>query len=795
LILRQARDLRVPAGWLALLLMLAAPAGAASLDQIRVAGDGVRSELRSLGGAGRGSAEAERGLVERLGNLVLGFIEQSDHLARGGAALPGNTSLTRAFEAVHGPLDDIYRTHGRRLEQMAKSVMDEDGDLEALYDSGTFQDSQAVAASALYYLNWLDYYGARLFEGARRKELLEAAERGFSEFAVGEHPAELRTESLLGRGLCHLELGKYDWATRDFKAVIDDPKASPERAAKARLALLDAYARAGRTQDALRYSEELLRGGRVPSADQSLVRFQRLELLFAAIAKSSGAAADRYRREAGTLMAELRRAGKGWAERVDELMLARADDPSRWVGQVQGTTSKWTLARLLLQKEDYKQARPLLEDVLADAAGEGKPYRAEAHYWLGVASFKEGDLARAAEHFDAALAESAESFAAEASYLRFKALEALVEKDAKETLHDRYVQSLRQFLERHANHPHAGEARYRLGEALQGEGKFGEAIEQYAKVQGDAAFRLRAAFATVQCLFEQWKAERNPAARDALLARTGAALETFWQQAGSFKPAGDEAVLVQNLTARATLLDAVRLSLQPEHEAEVAARLADFAERFPADPLLIAQASRLRLRALRTTGQFEEAEAEVERNGAALAAEGRADAVDRLAAGFVKAGARRAAAGDAAGARAPRRTALGLYRVLDEIDGGPDPARQLVMARLEETTGDLAAAEKLYAAVLIADQGSLAGLEGLARVAEARGDRAAALGHWERFAAAARPGDAAWYRGRYEEARLRLDQGEKREACRLLADVRGTITGLRDPTLRERLGELQKRCK
>ena len=60
---------------------------------------------------------------------------------------------------------------------------------------------------------------------------------------------------------------------------------SPERKAKARLALLDAYSRAGRVQDTLRYSDELLRGGMLPRPDLPLVRFYRLQALFDAADK------------------------------------------------------------------------------------------------------------------------------------------------------------------------------------------------------------------------------------------------------------------------------------------------------------------------------------------------------------------------------------------------------------------------------------------------------------------------------------------------------------------------------
>src|SRR5204863_5684058 len=126
-----------------------------------------------------------------------------------------------------------------------------DGDLEALYDTPAFKDAQIVASQSLYFLNWLHYYGARVQEGAARTQMFEKAQRGFSEFAVGDRHSDLLIESLLGRGLCHLELGNSEFAVHDLEAVMNDAHASVERKAKARLALLNAYARTGAVNDVL----------------------------------------------------------------------------------------------------------------------------------------------------------------------------------------------------------------------------------------------------------------------------------------------------------------------------------------------------------------------------------------------------------------------------------------------------------------------------------------------------------------------------------------------------------------
>src|SRR5206468_5622906 len=123
-----------------------------------------------------------------------------------------------AYQAVSEPLEEIYSANSASIERMAKQVMDQDGDLEALYETQSFKDAQLVASHALYFLNWLHYYGARVHDAAQRKELLEKAQHGFSEFAVGERHTDLLVESLLGRGLSNLELGNTEFAVHDLQA-------------------------------------------------------------------------------------------------------------------------------------------------------------------------------------------------------------------------------------------------------------------------------------------------------------------------------------------------------------------------------------------------------------------------------------------------------------------------------------------------------------------------------------------------------------------------------------------------
>lgn len=762
-------------------LGLAAAAPARSPEDIaRAAG--------AIGGA-TGDAAVEQQRIAALGELVLAFIARSDEAARSGSERAQRAALRRAFTALETPLDAIYDARGRRLEALARGVMEQDGDLEALYETQAFRDAQAVAAAALYYRNWLKYYGARLYDGERRRALLEAAEAGFSEFAVGDQNAALVTESLLGRGLCHLELGDTDAALRDFQLVLDAPDVAPERAGKARLARLEAYARAGRTQDALRLADELLRGGQVADADAPLVRFIRLQMLFDAAETARGAEAERHRRAATALMDTLRKDGPGWAEKVDALLLSHADEARDWAGSVEAPSAQWELARVLLARDDYEGALPLLTTLVASSDPEAQALQPEAQYWLGVVRFKRGELAPAADAFDAALATDAE-WAAEARYLRFKALESLMaEPEPAPELVTRYDAALRDVLAHAPDHPRRWEAQYRLGELLQSRGDYGAAIDTYAAVQGDPTSELLARFGTVQARFELLARDTDPAVRAERLAAIGADLDAVDAQRRALE---EPNAAVVEVGAKATLLRAVYLGMraEPQADEQIAALLADFEPQFPAQRDLLAQAVRLRLGALLQLRQFAEAERVVGQYREVLAAEQRPAQLEKLATGFERAVGQRRRAGDEAGSIAAARTALSLYAIA--VSDGDAPPR-LAIAELKEATGDLAGAEAIYRA-LAGEPNALLALTGLARVEEAQGRPAEALVHWATYTSKMRAGDAGWFQGEYQQARLTLALGDQKAACDRLTKLKPAMPALGDADLRRQLGELHARA-
>jgi len=137
---------------------------------------------------------------------------------------------------------------------------------------------------------------------------------------------------------------------------------------------------------------------------------------------------------------------------------------------------------------------------------------------------------------------------------------------------------------------------------------------------------------------------------------------------------------------------------------------------------------------------------------------------------------------------------LALYALVGDQGGGAK--QQMETAQLQEATGDLAAAEKSYAAIVAADPNALLALRGLARVAEARGDLAGAKAHWAEYTKKSRAGDAGWFQGEYQQARLEVAAGDKKAACKRLDDLRPAMPALTDADMRKELTTLyDQACK
>ena len=767
---------------------------AESASDLRASGRQIAGEIASQKSAGRFDTAAQQRAIDRLGKLALAYIDLADRVANAGGEGRDREALLGAYQAISDPLDEIYNQNSGALDRMAKKIMDEDGDLEALYETQPFKEAQVTASQSLYFLNWLHYYGAHLYDGARRKELLEKAQRGFSEFAVGDRHSELLVESLLGRGLCHMELGNTEFGIHDLQAVASDPQASAERKAKARLALLDGFVRSGNTAEALKLSDQLLgSGGR---SEDNVIRYLRIRALLAGAKNSSGADAERYRQQALALMDQLRRVGGGWEEKVAALAETSIENPEKWSDKANSQFAKWELAKMLVQKGDYKQATPLLEGFVTNSDAELRRHQGEAHYFLGLAKFQAGDPQAAADHLDAALKEDKPSYGADAAYMRFKAREAVVAKNPNADMSAQYEQAVREYLTKYPDHKSAFEAQFRLGELLQAQHKFADANRAYAKVQGDPGFELRAQFATLQCDFEQLQEtdHRGGTPRAALLTEISSGLQKFDKQAAEYekrKTSADQVPLNQ-MRAKVAVMKAVDATLRPEpSDQTVVDALAGFEKNYADQKDLLPQVARLRLAAYQHLGRFADAEGEVKAHGALLVTSLGPQAVEDLAVGFVREGARRNGKGEAGANQAAQQVALRLYEQLVSDSEGSAKAK-LTLARLYENTGDLKKAGALYSEALQANATSTAALRGLGRIAETEKRLGDALGYWQTLGKTVRAGDVPWYEANYEVARLTSAMGKKKESCEQLEQIKPAMPGLSDADLRKKLDELYK---
>jgi len=780
---------------LALLLASECPVLAQSAGELRSSAREISNEIAAQKSSGSFNAAAQQRAVERLGKLALAFIGLSDRVSNAGGG--DRDALSGAYQAIATPLDDIYDRNVGDLDRKAKQIMDQDGDLDALYETPAFKEEQAVASQALYFLNWLHYYGARLYDGAQRKELLEKAQRGFSEFAVGDRRSELLVESLLGRGLTHLELGNTEFAVHDLQAVANDPQASPERKSKARLALLDAQVRAGNVSEALRLSDQLLGSGE--RAEDNIIRYLRIRALLAGVKKSSGAEAERYRQQALAQMDQLRRAGPGWEEKVAALAQTSIENPEKWADNATNPFARWEVAKMLVQKGDYQHAMPLLEGFVTSTDAEMRKHHGEAQYFLGLAKFQAGQYREAADQLDAALKDENAPYGADASYMRFKAIEAVIAKTPNADVTAQYERAIRDYLSRYPAHKSAFEAQFRLGELLQAQHKFADAVQTYAKVGGDPSFELRAQFATLQCDFELLQAADQRTAgqqRDALIKSIGTGLQNFDKLAADYdkrKATGDQ-VQLSAMRAKVAVMQAVYDALQPEpNDQAILDALNGFEKKYPDQKDLLPQVARLRLTAYQRLGRFADAEAEVKAHGPLLLSNLGAPAIEDLAVGFVRDGARRNGKGDAAANQAAQQVALRLYEQLLSDNEGSGKAK-LTLARLYENTGDLKKASALYSETLQANANSTAALRGLARIAEAEKRLPDAIGYWQQLGKAVRAGDAPWYESTYEVARLTQAMGKKHESCDQLEQLKPAMPGLSDADLRKKLDELYKQA-
>ena len=408
-----------------------------------VAADGMSARAAKPWSAGEHQAELDR--IQQRTKAFYEVLERGEK-ERAAGMWP---EIERELAALGDELQE-------RLDQMRQEVMDRDGDLEELYRSSRWREPEIMALVATYHLAWVRYQGAQLpGDAARKKDLLQKAARGFSQFLLVNEVPEIYAESLYGRGLAFLDLGESAKAIEDLQAATQ--AGAPAVATKARAALEEARRRAG--------------GKAAPSENEPEQLLAKLGELTPRAAGGDASA----EKDAATLARGLAVRGGAWPARVQSVLLEKlgADAPAH----VRSSWGLALLANLAVDRDRCADVAPLAEASAAVNDAARARQRPELLFLEAGCRLNGGHAREAAAEFATLLAEFPDTpHARDAVYYRFRALD--VARTADPALTAEYEESLTTYLTRFPRADGAPEARYLLAELQRSRGDCGHAARQ-----------------------------------------------------------------------------------------------------------------------------------------------------------------------------------------------------------------------------------------------------------------------------------------------------------------------------
>ena len=701
-----------------------------------VAADGMSARAAKPWSAGEHQAELDR--IQQRTKAFYEVLERGEK-ERAAGMWP---EIERELAALGDELQE-------RLDQMRQEVMDRDGDLEELYRSSRWREPEIMALVATYHLAWVRYQGAQLpGDAARKKDLLQKAVRGFSQFLLVNEVPEIYAESLYGRGLAFLDLGESAKAIEDLQAATQ--AGAPAVATKARAALEEARRRAG--------------GKAAPSENEPEQLLAKLGELTPRAAGGDASA----EKDAATLARGLAVRGGAWPARVQSVLLEKlgADAPAH----VRSSWGLALLANLAVDRDRCADVAPLAEASAAVNDAARARQRPELLFLEAGCRLNGGHAREAAAEFATLLAEFPDTpHARDAVYYRFRALD--VARTADPALTAEYEESLTTYLTRFPRADGAPEARYLLAELQRSRGDCGHAEAEYGRVP-TGPFAPRARLGVLECRVAGLAAGRASAGQRRQVLD---ALQAFVRET----PARPD----QALVARAALLGAaVAAGGTPPDHTTALALLDGFETRYPEARDLHSRALELRLASRVGAGRLDGVEPDLA-HYLAQAPPGPdrrrtlAHLGHELAAQAERAGTERGAPAVA--------LARKVYETL--VHDGGDANDRITLAELTLRAGDAPAARRLYEDAVKTDGTSAEALRGAARAAAAAGDRDAALGYWKRVLEANPPGGTAWYEARLAEVTLLAEGGRRSQACAIVRTSRGRATSAGADSLEARL--------
>ena len=761
-------------------------------------------------GLKRGNVSDKQQAIQILGPVVLGVVGASD-LAN--AAQTQRGTVRELCDTLNDPLEDIYNSAFADINRMSKDVMDRDGDLEALYETRPWKDAQLVGSQSLYFLNWLHYICSFVADGGKRKEMLQKAADGFSEFAVGKQGSQLKRESLFGRALAEKELRQFDWAIRDLELLLQEPGLPDDMERKVRTSLADAKSRKARGGS---QKDEEDNTPAPPTPEEIAKAYlDKARSLFERRRKETGATREKTLLEALAYAEEAKKKSDKLKSPADSLIKEElTPDEAAMFEEDRNPFPQWKEATELLRANNYTQAVPLLKEVVASGDPRATAHRRDALYFLSAGLFQQGEYRQSIERIDEFFSNDGAParYGAEAAYLRFKAAEKIYASSKPPTEENTklYLTTTKDFIRRYPTHKSIFEAYFRLGEYEQSKENYLAAVDYYQKVTGDVPFRVRADYATLQSYSALQEAidEKKPVnlSEKDLRARAGAALQSFWKNVALLDQNPAQAQQIKELKewrGKATFMNAVYLGKDMDaNAAALVTLLQDFEKKYPEQKGAFESVARTRLIVLQKTERYADLEKETDRIIATYKGEQQQEllkGLNQVLASDIK---RLEKGGDK-----EKDNVLIAKRTLARLQAerlrrgdafGPDESPEQFKYDLAQLYLDIKEYDKAETIYQELRQGPypLAALAGLAQIADVKGDSAKSFALWGDLLKETKPDEPAWFRGTYGVAQLQAKQGNKEQSCKTISEAFVRIGQLRDASLKKRIQELSvQSCK
>lgn len=795
--------------------------GAATISDLSSRAVQAKNRANELKNTGK---DGQLDAIAVIGPLVMEFVAASDLAS---AVKTKRSTVRQIYTDLNAPLHAIYKANTDAMERWMQDIMAVDDDLEALYEEARWRDAQDVAARSLYFLNWLNYIGSFVHEGKRQTQMLKDAINGFSEFASGP-ASNVKRETLFGRALSERELGEYDWAIRDFEALLQDRATSPSMRTKVR--------------NALKETRRLARSGRRPRQGptaEDLLEQQLAEAtgLFERSQQERGKQRNKTRERAIGLVLgvkESQDADDSWKNRADTLLAKELNEDEKLT---LNPYLPWNNAATFIRQGRHAKAIPLLRTVLESDDPRAQRYKQDAQYYLGDALVRTGRLRQAITALDSYLGGKPSKNVINAAYLRFKAAETLFARSQNQANGRLYVDSARDLIRRDTKNRSKAlhEAHFRLGEYHHGQENYLEAVNAYRQVRGNIEFRFRADFATLQSYFSIYEHKTNspdqsqddaalrqeaPAkdpgiSLDELKQRIADTLVSFERSSAAFEqqnPKGKKRENLRNYRGRVKFMHAVLLSEDIDANAvQIADLLHDFEQQYPVHKDAFETVARVRLITLEKAGRFKKLEKNVEAIFANYNGDKRLEllkALDQVLVRDIRTLTKQMNRPELSSGRpddspgenlqAAKRTLVRLYS--DKIarqDFAADESQDKFKYELAQLYLDVKDYDRAAALYTELQDGaySLVSLAGLAHIAEVNDDKQQALAYWEEMLQDSQVGDPLWFRGSYEVAVLNASLGNAQAGCRTARGTRAMLNRLGDPQLKKQIQDfVTKNC-